>query len=156
VLPREHRLRDSRAFRQVYARGRSWADPLAALHVLRVEGDTLLVGFSASKKVGGAVQRNRARRRLREAVRRRLPAIRRGHHLVLVARAPIREAPWALVQATVDSLLERARLLCPIADRRTTVHRPSGDGKSVRAVPPIAAGNGFDRQEPGAGSQKPC
>jgi ribonuclease P protein component len=111
VLPRDHRLRDARAFRQVYGRGRSWAHPLVVLHVLRVDGDALRVGISASKKVGGAVERNRVRRRLREAMRRRLPAIRTGHHLVLVARAPLREATWAEVQEAVDAMLERARLL---------------------------------------------
>jgi ribonuclease P protein component len=111
LLPRAHRLRQERAFRAVYARGRAWADPLVVLHVLALPGESLLVGISASKKVGGAVQRNRIRRLLREAVRRRLLEIRRGHHLVLVARAASRAATAEQVSAAVDSLLSRARLL---------------------------------------------
>jgi ribonuclease P protein component len=45
------------------------------------------VGFTVSKKVGTAVERNRVRRRLKEAVRRSAPqAMRRGHDYVIVGR----------------------------------------------------------------------
>jgi ribonuclease P protein component len=110
LLPRTHRLRDTRSFRAVYGRGRSWATPLVALHALAVEGDRLLVGITAGKKVGKAVERNRVRRRLREAVRRRLPEMKRGYQVVLVARGASREAPLTALQATVDTLLQRAGL----------------------------------------------
>jgi ribonuclease P protein component len=53
-------------------------------------------GLTASKKVGGAVIRNRAKRRLREAAKRLLPAHGLpGVDYVLVARAATAEAPWA-------------------------------------------------------------
>lgn len=46
------------------------------------------VGFTASRRVGGAVQRNRAKRRLRELARRVVTAFgREGHDYVLIARA---------------------------------------------------------------------
>lgn len=45
------------------------------------------VGFTASAKVGGAVERNRAKRRMREAARAVLPLLgREGHDYVLIAR----------------------------------------------------------------------
>lgn len=89
------------------------------LHALPAAGDTLLVGFTAGKKVGGAVERNRAKRRLREAVRARLPELARGYQLVLVARAAIRDAEFSAVQAAVDSLLARAGLrVAPERDGR--------------------------------------
>lgn len=80
------------------------------LHVLPTAGDTLLVGVTAGKKVGGAVERNRAKRQLREAIRPRLPELRRGYQLVLVARAAMRGVQFAAVQAALDALLHRAGL----------------------------------------------
>lgn len=110
LLPRSNRLRDSRAFRVVYGRGRSWASPLVVLHALPTAGDALLVGVTAGKKVGGAVERNRAKRQLREAIRHRLPELRRGYQLVFVARAAMCGAHFTAVQAAVDALLARAGL----------------------------------------------
>ncbi|WP_210413925.1 ribonuclease P protein component [Luteithermobacter gelatinilyticus] len=64
------------------------------------------VGFTASKKVGSAVQRNRAKRRLREVARRVIPDKgHKGHDYVLIARAGIenrafddliRDLKWSL------------------------------------------------------------
>jgi len=53
------------------------------------------VGYTASKKVGNAVRRNRAKRRLREVVRRLLPAQGRpGHDYVLIARNTSTDMPF--------------------------------------------------------------
>jgi ribonuclease P protein component len=54
------------------------------------------VGFTASRKVGGAVERNRAKRRLRAAAASTLPLLgREGHDYVLVARAATISRPFA-------------------------------------------------------------
>ena len=54
------------------------------------------VGFTATKKVGNAVVRNRAKRRLRALAHQHLaPAARPGHDYVLVARPPTPAADWA-------------------------------------------------------------
>lgn len=111
MLPPEHRLRSTRDFQHVYRRGRSWAHPLAVLHVTPRPGDTR-IGFSVSRKVGKAVRRNRARRRLREIVRQRLRdgAWRAGFHAVFVARPGVDEAEFAALEGAVDELARRARL----------------------------------------------
>lgn len=110
MLPGAQRLRRRRDFQQVYARGRSFADPLLVLHVLPTAGRETRFGFSISKKLGKAVQRNRIRRRLREACRLRLPAIKPGFDIVLVGRSRAREASYAMLLQSVDELLQRARL----------------------------------------------
>lgn len=53
------------------------------------------VGFTASRKVGSAVERNRARRRLRAVAREVLPAAgRSGYDYVLIARATTLRRPY--------------------------------------------------------------
>src|SRR5437879_7636594 len=65
---------------------------------LRARGDDgpARVGFTVSKKVGGAVERNRVRRRLKEAVRRAAgERMRRGTDYVLIARRAALAYPFA-------------------------------------------------------------
>lgn len=74
--------------------------------------DALRVGFTASKKIGNAVLRNRAKRRLRAVARDVLPALgQRGWDYVLVARP----------EATVTR--DFALLLSDLRDALASVHR---------------------------------
>lgn len=74
----------------------------------RAEAGPIGVGFTASRKVGGAVLRNRARRRLKEAARQLLPLHGRpGVDYVLVARQSTPEADWAALLDDLKSALIR-------------------------------------------------
>lgn len=69
-FPRDVRLLRHADFERAYKQGkRHFAPHLTAFYRRREAGDTLRIGFTVSKLLGGAVQRNRMRRRLREAVR---------------------------------------------------------------------------------------
>lgn len=75
----------------------------------RGDGDPLVrAGFTATKRIGGAVVRNRAKRRLREAARLLLPEHGRpGHDYVFIARGGATTRPWARLLDDVKSALIR-------------------------------------------------
>ncbi|CAN7195349.1 ribonuclease P protein component [Phenylobacterium sp. LjRoot219] len=65
-------------------------------------------GFTATKRIGGAVQRNRAKRRMREAARLLLPDLARpGFDYVLIARGGVTTRAWERLLDDVKSALIR-------------------------------------------------
>jgi ribonuclease P protein component len=109
----EHRLRVSREFAAVRAGGTPFRGRSALLVVLPRPGEPTRVGFVASKRgVGGAVQRNRARRRLREIVRRRWRRVTaQGWWMVFVATRGALDAPHERLAAEIEGLLADAGML---------------------------------------------
>jgi ribonuclease P protein component len=72
------------------------------------DADAIRTGFTATKKVGNAVTRNRAKRRLREAARLLLPLHGLpGHDYVFIARAGTIERSWAGLLDDVKAALVR-------------------------------------------------
>jgi ribonuclease P protein component len=72
------------------------------------QADRVRVGFTASKKVGNAVERNRVRRRLREVVRLSNSALLQpGHDYVLVARRATLEWPFERLMREFDRAVRR-------------------------------------------------
>lgn len=72
------------------------------------DSDLIRVGFTATKRIGGAVERNRAKRRMREAARLLLPEHGRpGHDYVIIARGGTITRPWARLLDDVKSALIR-------------------------------------------------
>lgn len=69
------------------------------------------VAFVVSKKVGGAVSRNRAKRLMREVVRKKFLAMIQGYDLVLIGRHAISQASLNEVAGALDELLGRAKLI---------------------------------------------
>jgi ribonuclease P protein component len=109
-MERRMRLRRTNDVRRVYDKGRSWAHPLLVL-IIRPNGlDFSRVGVTASRRVGGAVARNRAKRLLREAARRLYPQFGAGRDVMLVARVNILKAKEPQVEKALASLLKRAGL----------------------------------------------
>ena len=72
------------------------------------QGDVVRVGFTTSRKIGGAVQRNRARRRLRELARLTLPLVAlAGHDYVFVGTKAAIDCPFAKMQQELTHLLSK-------------------------------------------------
>ena len=74
-------------FQRLYRRGESAAGAYFVLYARRNGRNTNRLGITVSKKVGGAVQRNRAKRRLKELYRTTSHKIQKGYDIVFVARA---------------------------------------------------------------------
>src|SRR5437868_14956890 len=76
----------------------------------RDDGGPVRVGFTVSKKVGNAVERNRVRRRLREIVRLSgTPDMQRGYDYVLVGRRAALNVPYARIAQDCDGALRRIK-----------------------------------------------
>jgi ribonuclease P protein component len=102
------RLRRGEDIARVRAEGVARNDMLFSLRALSTDGSTVRVAVAASRAVGGSVQRNRARRRVREAVRTVLaarPDPTSGLDLVVTVRKAAIDAPAALVRGAVERQL---------------------------------------------------
>lgn len=73
--------------------------------------DIVRFGFTASRKVGGAVVRNRAKRRMRALAQSAMAELPGGHDLVLIARGATAERPHALLRKDFATCLERLGLI---------------------------------------------
>lgn len=110
-MDKRFRLTDNRQFQTVRKDGRSWAHRLVILGALPNGLAITRFGFATARQIGGAVQRNRARRLLREGARRWQPAIRPGWDLVFIAREPAAASGYKEIAAAMERLLRQARLL---------------------------------------------
>lgn len=106
TLGPSQRLRRTGQFREAYDQNRCWHGRLMVLFLRSGPDASTRLGVVASRKVGNAVERARAKRRLREAFRRHRGAFAAStDDVVLIARRPILNAPWDRV---VDELLKLA------------------------------------------------
>lgn len=79
-------LKSNGDFRRAYARGKSYQDPALVTIVLKNRAGICRMGITTGKKIGGAVQRNRARRIIRAAFVEYSSRIKSGYDIVFIAR----------------------------------------------------------------------
>ena len=111
-FPMAHRLKLRREFERVRKEGRAVRGGLLMLSVLPVDGEKRFrVGLITSRRVGGAVARNRVRRRLREIVRRNQQALKGGIWFVVIARRSAAQTDSAALEAEWLRLAQRTGIL---------------------------------------------
>jgi ribonuclease P protein component len=105
------RLATRADFSRVYREGHRYPGQILVLYVRSTEGGRR-VGVTAGRRLGGAVVRNRAKRRLREAFRRIEPRLRGHGDLVLVARTAAAAVRFEDIMQEMEALCAAGRLLC--------------------------------------------
>jgi ribonuclease P protein component len=110
-MHKRFRLTDNRQFQLVRNDGRSWIHRLVVLGALQNGLAITRFGFSTSRKLNRAVDRNRARRLLREAARALQPRVLPGWDIVLVARDNMGDLHCQVVLAAIEKVMRQARLL---------------------------------------------
>jgi ribonuclease P protein component len=109
-LPRGRRLQRPAEFSRVRTQGRRLVQGCLILNWMTAGGQTSRLGVITSRKLGPAVQRNRARRLLRECFRRHQSELTQPVALVLVARNSINGRGLGEVEIDYLAALRRAGL----------------------------------------------
>jgi len=113
-FPQSARLKSAGEFLKMKREGVSFHGKLFVLSVLKSSPDAATrIGLITSRRVGGAVTRNRVRRRLREIVRTAFPRISPGTWLVVIARQSAANATFQALQTEWETLARRGALLLP-------------------------------------------
>jgi len=102
-------LTKSEQYAVVYEKGSSWANGKLVMKALPNGLAWSRYGFSVGRRVGGAVVRNRVKRRLREVLR--SAPLEPGWDIIFIARPPAAAADFAGLGKSVGGLLSRAKLL---------------------------------------------
>jgi ribonuclease P protein component len=110
-VPELPTLRRRADFEAIGRHGTATSTSLLVLRSLRTDRVETRIGLSTPRTLGGAVQRNRVRRRLRALLRERVGSrIGPGWDLLLIARPPAADASHAELGAAIDALLDRSKI----------------------------------------------
>ena len=104
-------LKKNHEFRRLYQKGASAVDRGMVLYCRRNRLGHNRIGFTVSVKLGHAVVRNRARRRLREVYRLNAGRLNQGYDLILVARGRTLTEPFSDLNTAFLRLCEKLSLL---------------------------------------------
>lgn len=104
-------LKQNHEFRRMYQKGASAVGGGMVIYCRKNKLDHNRLGITASVKLGHAVVRNRARRRLREVYRLNGDKLRTGYDVILVARGKTASMPWQDLNGTFLRLCRKLDLL---------------------------------------------
>lgn len=95
-------------FQRVYKKGQSYPGRYAVLYYRQSHHQNLRLGITATKKIGKACKRNRARRLIYENMRLLMPQLKPGYDIVVVARVAILDADFFTLGKELRKLLLKA------------------------------------------------
>lgn len=117
-------VREDHLYRKAYAKGKKAVGRYIVLYVMKDRKASLLrranpekefvnrLGITVTKRLGGAVVRNRAKRIIREAYRltEKAGLVKRGHIVIIVARDAVRTAKSTEIESELRSLLSKLEM----------------------------------------------
>ncbi len=103
-------LTGKRNFDIVYRRGKSLGDKYVVIFYKKNDIGSNRIAFLASKKVGNAVKRNRARRLMKQAFRDMNDIYKSGWDIIFIARNTIEDKKCYQVKKSMESALKRGGL----------------------------------------------
>lgn len=104
------KIKQNYEFRRLYGRGRSFVTPYFVLYALKTKRNGIRLGITAGKKIGGAVQRNRAKRVITAAFSNCLPHLPCCYDFCIVARSRILNVKSTDVEVQLRLLLTEGGL----------------------------------------------
>lgn len=107
-FPKTDRILKRGLFRHVYEQGRKVQSRYFTAFVLAKQDDGVRIGITTTRKIGNAVQRNRARRLIREAFRRNKWLAPNGVDIVINVKRPLVEAHYRDLEGEFITFLQRA------------------------------------------------
>lgn len=118
LFRRRHRLRSSKRIRETYSQGHRQVGQTMVIWVRHAADSRCRLAVVASKKVGPAVQRNRAKRRIREVFRLHRHLLCPNVDLVIVCRYTTGRADWNLLCEEFITLARRSGVLLAEAEAK--------------------------------------
>jgi len=98
-------------FAALQGEGTVRSHPLLVVRIRRTGLVETRFGISTGRKLGGAVVRNRVRRRLRESLRAMAPSFQPGWDVLIIARPPVISADFQALAGALQNLLRRGGVL---------------------------------------------
>ena len=112
MLPEINRLKNKKDFEKVFKEGEGFKEDFLILKLLSNNLKGSRFGIIVSKKISKkATLRNKIKRQVRELIRLRLPKIKKGKDLILIAIPGLEKEDFWEIEETIKKLFKRAKLI---------------------------------------------
>lgn len=106
-------LKQPHEFRRLYNKGKSAVSPFFAIYCRKNHREMSRLGITTGVKLGNAVKRNRARRRIRALYRTNESCLAPGYDIVVVARTKVIYGKYANLEQSFRRLMKKLELTLP-------------------------------------------